>query len=107
MKNIDNILQDGGVVVKEEIGTFVKSKLHAKVGKLVLTNKRFLFLADSPLMYMFGLIGYFLAKNVAKKPILDIFLSDISALEKTKYGLNNKAFKMIISRWQRIYIHNQ
>lgn len=95
MKNINSILQEGEVVIKEETGTFVKSKLHARIGKLVLTNKRFLFVADSPLMYMFGLIGYFVAKKVAKKPVLDILLSDISVLEKTKYGLNNKAFKMI------------
>jgi hypothetical protein len=99
MKKIAFDLTPGEQVIKDEMGMFIKSKLHVQPGQLVLTNKRFVFVKN--MNFMFGLIGL-LFKTLRGGVIHDIPLENIKSHAQDKFGVNTKVMKLTLSDGQEL-----
>lgn len=74
-------------LLREEMVSYIKSKLHIQFGQMYLTTKRLVW-SKNPNIF-FGLIGM-LFQALRGGVVFDIPLSDIASYENAKYGLNKK-----------------
>lgn len=85
--------------IRIEHGAFVKGKVNAQLGRLVLTNQRLVFFKHpNPILgTMFGAIGALIAassKRFKAKVAVEIPLTAIERWENEKQGLNKKAIRV-------------
>lgn len=87
-------LNPGESVIRQEAGVLMLGGLKNRMGRIVLTNQRLVFVKKNPfLAMMFGLLGvlieHFIEKHM-KTMALDLPLSHILRFEHGSFGLNKK-----------------
>ncbi len=78
-------LESGEQIIKQETAIYIKGKIRGYPGKLVLTNNRLVF--QKTMNFMFGLLGM-LISSIRGRVLIDLPLSSIAGVERTKFGLN-------------------
>ena len=83
-------LQPGESVVMEEKAMIRSGKISAFAGKLILTNQRLVFAQKpNPFHGILGGLGGWLAGKSQNLLPIDTPLSDITGVERTKFGRSN------------------
>lgn len=77
-------------LLRKEMVSYIKSKLHVQFGQMYLTTKRLVW-SKNPNIF-FGLIGM-LFQPFRGGIVFDIPLDDIASYENTQYGLNKKSLR--------------
>lgn len=91
MSNKKLELAEGGQIIRDENAMYLKSKINAQSGRLVLTDRRLVFLKNRA--NMFGLIGaLFLSKG--GKVLFDIPLDEVHEWSQSKHGRNDKVIAL-------------
>ena len=94
-------LQAGESVVMEEKAMIRSGRISAHAGKLILTNQRLVFAKNAnPFHSLLGGLGGWLAGRSQDLLPLDTPLSDITAVERTRFGRNDKVLLVRTSSQQ-------
>lgn len=75
-------------VLSNAHGGIIKGKLNVQMGRFELTAARIIFYAKPRFWMAFGALGMLIAGLLKGKRAFDIELSTITAIARTKYGLN-------------------
>jgi len=78
-------------------GTIIRGKLNVQLGRYELTSSRLTFFGKSKAFMMFGLLGALLALLSKGKRALDIELSQITSIARSKYGFNKKILDVTLA----------
>lgn len=78
-------------------GGLIKGKLNVALGRLELTPRAIVFYERSRIWNMFGLIGALIATRLKGKRALDIELSSVKELTRTKFGFNKKILDVTLT----------
>jgi len=84
-------------VLAETNGLIIRGKLNVRMGRYELTGSRLTFFMRSRIFMMFGALGALLQFLSKGKRELEIDLSKVTSMARSKYGLNKKILDVTLA----------
>lgn len=88
------ILNPGETILRQEAGALILEGLRSRLGQVILTDQRIVFVKNSlAFAMMLGLIGVLIEHLLEKRPktiLLELPFNHILNFEHTRFRLNNK-----------------
>ena len=88
-------------IVREEMATWIQGSFKAVLGRVYLTNRRFIFVKMNFLLIpLFGILGFLIERiwPGMNKVAFEVPLREISTFEPSQHGLNKKVILLHTSK---------